>query len=380
MALCIMSTKAHNGAPPVYRPSAEKKFIQPPAVFSVQPGVQLKPANTFRVETRPAPPVYRPQLSGGSSTQSKPMHPFQAKAQRQPTAHNPRPLNLQDRHKPLERAVNIARTGKASHSQSGRPQPMPAMATLQRSTIQRTILEQRGFVKNKDLAQDCLEKKTSLGYTPPHINNLVVREDTSAHEIANAVKGPRIVVNKIRDGEFEAVVAEVPTNYVGYLIYLPTFGPWVAQATNISDTLSFVGVREDRLSFQIDRLEVEVTGHDGRHETLSTEVEKHEKVHAADILRLKEKYFVPWDRLLTKAKNDGMRFTGATEEEAVNEVYKYAGGTPRQVALAFFQETEEASRAFHKTPQGKTKSFPPEFERLRGVNNYRVITKWQHPV
>lgn len=38
----------------------------------MSPGVQLKPANNFRMETRPAPPVYRPQQAGVSATQQKP--------------------------------------------------------------------------------------------------------------------------------------------------------------------------------------------------------------------------------------------------------------------------------------------------------------------
>ena len=47
--------------PPVYKPQ-----------LSNSPGVQLKPANHFRMETRPAPPAYRPQQAGVSATQQKP--------------------------------------------------------------------------------------------------------------------------------------------------------------------------------------------------------------------------------------------------------------------------------------------------------------------
>jgi len=303
------------------------------------------------------------------------VRPANVETRPRPVAYLARTLGAQASVRPLRPAVDLAgggtRVGRLSQ---------PVQAALQRRTIQRTILEQTGFVKNKDLAEDCLNKKTSLGYTPPHINDLIVREDTTAEDVADAVKAPRIVVNKVKEGEYEAVVAEVPTNYVGYRMYLPMCGPWVAQATNISDTLAFAGIREDRLDFQIDHLEVEVTGHDGKHETLSQEVEKHENVHAGDILRLKQQYFVPWDKQLIKARDQGKRFAGATAEEAVNKVYEYAGGSPREVALAFFKATEEASRAFHKTAKGKTESFPPKLERLKGVNSYRVITRWRHPV
>jgi ribosomal protein S18 acetylase RimI-like enzyme len=48
-------------APPVYRPRE-----------SAHAGVQLKPAGSFRTETRPAPPAYHPQQSGASTPQQKP--------------------------------------------------------------------------------------------------------------------------------------------------------------------------------------------------------------------------------------------------------------------------------------------------------------------
>lgn len=47
-------------APPVYKPQQARGS-----------GVQLKPGNGFRMETRPAPAVYRPQ-PGVSTTQQKP--------------------------------------------------------------------------------------------------------------------------------------------------------------------------------------------------------------------------------------------------------------------------------------------------------------------
>jgi GNAT superfamily N-acetyltransferase len=58
-------------APPAYRPEQ--------ASYS---HVQLKPANNFRTETRPAPQVYRPQQTGASATQQKPQTaPVQTQSQ-----------------------------------------------------------------------------------------------------------------------------------------------------------------------------------------------------------------------------------------------------------------------------------------------------------
>lgn len=57
-------------APPVYKP-VPPRLAAPPVYRPNQvsaPSAQLKPANSFRLETRPAPPVYRPQLGGSTAT------------------------------------------------------------------------------------------------------------------------------------------------------------------------------------------------------------------------------------------------------------------------------------------------------------------------
>lgn len=76
------SVKIPPKAPPAYKPSAPA-ITAPPAYKPQQAnnrGVQLKPANHFKVETRPAPPVYRPQQAVNPSVQPKAAKSFEVKA------------------------------------------------------------------------------------------------------------------------------------------------------------------------------------------------------------------------------------------------------------------------------------------------------------
>ena len=347
-------------APPVYRPQSDSDSR-----------VQLKSTGNFRLETRPAPPVYTPLKAAVAMQPKTGTASIQVETPPARAVYNP---NLPRAAAPARRVAPGSQAGAA-----GINRREAYSSQVKSSSIQRTILRQTGVVKNKHLAEQFVNNNNSLGYTPPHVNNLIVGLDTTREQVAAAVKAPTIAVTQVREGEYEAVVTEVPTNYVGYMMYLPMPGPWEAAATDVSRTLGFLGIREDRLpdGVQIDHLEVKVTGHDGKDDTLINQVTKHENVHAEDILRLSDEYFVPWDRRLTEAKDRAIRFTGATAEEAKRKVYEAARGTPEQIGAQFFEATERASHDFHATQRGKTVPLEPLLTRLRGVNNYQALSRWR---
>lgn len=61
-------------APPVYKPTSQR-VAAPPIYLPQQANnssAQLKPAANFRTETRPTPPVYRPQQTSGQGVQRNP--------------------------------------------------------------------------------------------------------------------------------------------------------------------------------------------------------------------------------------------------------------------------------------------------------------------
>lgn len=75
-------------APPVYKPTSPR-LAAPSAYRPNQingPSAQLKAANNFKLETRPAPPVYRPQ-QGQSGLQPKPSASFRVETRPAPPAY-----------------------------------------------------------------------------------------------------------------------------------------------------------------------------------------------------------------------------------------------------------------------------------------------------
>lgn len=237
--------------------------------------------------------------------------------------------------------------------------------------IQRQMLKQTGVVKNKHLAKQYVEFNNSLGYTPPHLNNLIVQPSTSALEFTAALKPPTVAVNQLSEKEFAATVTDVPTNYVGYMMYLPMPGPWIAHATDIPKTIGFLGLDKTLGLEEVNQLNVRITGLKGNDQTLEQQVKKHEEVHAEDIIRLINNIFVPWDQKLTKAKEEQTAYVGATAEEARSKLYEAVGGTPEEIATKFFVAAENASREFHKSEKGKTNPLQPSIQQI-GVNSYTV--------
>lgn len=72
-------------APLVYRPQQQNP----------KPHVQLKPANDFRTDVRPGPPVYRPQQVANQGAQLKPTRNFRMETRPAPPVYGPqRPANL----------------------------------------------------------------------------------------------------------------------------------------------------------------------------------------------------------------------------------------------------------------------------------------------
>ncbi|HEY6352167.1 MAG TPA: hypothetical protein VI636_22450 [Candidatus Angelobacter sp.] len=290
------------------------------------------------MEARPAPPVYRP-IPVASGVQQAP------------------------------RSVLNGRSG-AAYSDGVRPKNAAFDHASAKRFVQRKMLSQTGFIKNKHLAKQLVEDfNCSLGYTPPHLNNLVVQDSTKAADFALALKPPTVTVKQIGETEFAATVEEVPTNYVGYLMYLPMPGPWVANATQIPQTISFMSLGLN--AEHVNQLKVKVTGLKGNDETLEQQVKKHEEVHAADIRRLIDKIFVPWDNKLTKAKEKQIAFKGATAEEACKNLYEAVGGTPKEIAEAFFVAAEKSSDEFHQSGKGKTDFKKPIVEQ-QTENSYRA--------
>src|SRR5450755_4372873 len=79
---------------------------------------------------------------------------------------------------------------------------------------------------------------------------------------------------------------------------------------------------------------------------------RHEDHHAADHRAVFDTTIVPWDNKLTAAKAAGTKFQGATATDAEAALWATMGGTPDQIADAFWTQCLARGAAFHATPAG----------------------------
>jgi hypothetical protein len=79
---------------------------------------------------------------------------------------------------------------------------------------------------------------------------------------------------------------------------------------------------------------------------------RHENHHAADHHVAFSGSIVPWDRRLTAAKVARTAHNAPTQADAEAALYAAMGGTPDDVADAFFNACAAAVGTFHGTPAG----------------------------
>lgn len=255
----------------------------------------------------------------------------------------------EDKGRAVANSFTSKQTGNSSFQFAGnRNQP----SSYQAQPIQRQILGESGFVKNLKLAEKHARFDSSLGFTPPTVNSTQIAR---ASDAVDAFKGKDQLINAVQtgDAEFTATVGEVPQNHMGYIMYLPEFGPWIKDDAKKTDILALLGV-EDNGRNLTDKISLEITGRGG-HEQLSKEVEKHETVHAKDNERVRDAVFKPWDLKLTGLKKGNAAFKGATAIEATNKLWAAAGGSLQEKAREASDAWGHASDTFHNHEQGKTR-------------------------
>jgi hypothetical protein len=149
-------------APPVYKPNSPR--VAAPQIYQPQMGhqaAQSKPANTFRLERRPPPPVYRPQPVNSTGTQLKAAAKSQLESRPAPPVYRPHdsggialPAGLKSENKSL-----------AGRPQSGlRPPPFSPPNSKQRSCTPAN----RGINPVQKLRALPHEKRDAAGHANDH--------------------------------------------------------------------------------------------------------------------------------------------------------------------------------------------------------------------
>lgn len=249
------------------------------------------------------------------------------------------------------RSVAQKRNDKSGGMEFVDNRDLPGAAFIKKQPIQRQILKESGVIRNIRLAEKHANLDTSLGFTPPTVNS---NQIAKAPDVVAAFKGEDKLVEIESNGEdgYTAKVDTVPTNHVGYLMYLPVPGPWVQKAKK-SDILALLGEQDNGLN-QTDEIIVEITGPKG-HDKLVQQIEKHEKVHAKDNEKIRDSILKPWDAGLTGLKQANRTFPGDNAKAASAKLWASVGGTVKQKSVEVNDAWGKASDSFHQHKKGKTK-------------------------
>jgi hypothetical protein len=257
--------------------------------------------------------------------------------------------------------------------------------------IQRSVRFLDGdVIRKKNPAEATAKGDFSLGFTPPKLNgNLLQEKDAEARK---AIQGPTLATEPATGltgkfwGGFIAHVSTVPSNSVGYEMYLPTSPPWTASAdpSFLGNLLpSYFGKcrgseeEDEEESGQGEvtkgeakpsRIKFSVSGPKGEG-YLEKQVELHESVHVGLHKEVSDKYLVPWDQKLAQFQKNTV--WGETPEIAMVKLFAKAGGTPEQIASQLNQSWNKASDDFHNSDAGKTNP-------VAGSVNKECTEAWLH--
>lgn len=216
--------------------------------------------------------------------------------------------------------------------------------------VQRQILGETGTVRNIDLAANQAAYHGVNGFTPPSVNGRLYQSGENDGWAAAALKKPDIAVRA--DAEtFKARVTAVPTNHVGYRMYLPMAPPWTTRVQLDQMRRSYFNLND----VEAESANLTVTGPKGP-DALVTQVTAHETVHANDILKRRDTMLTPWDKNVTAEMKAGTEFAGASEMLARAKLWQAMGGTPDEVVQGMETAWGKDSEAFHASPNGKTRS------------------------
>ena len=234
----------------------------------------------------------------------------------------------------MQRAIGNAAVGRA----------------IERRVLQRAVVNQSERIRDHHLAQMRLRGEETSGYTPPKVNATGYEPHLPDGWVVDALEHPQLDVGPVPGGGFEARVAAVPINRVGYTMHLPVPGPW--EAVGRKDFIfGFYGL--DTGGNDAGQATLEVVGKPND-AALEEQVETHEDVHAVDIVTRTAEILRAWDQRLTVAHQAGTVFPGATAAAAEAALWQAMGGTPQQIGERLATCWAQDSDAFHRTAQGKS--------------------------
>ena len=202
-----------------------------------------------------------------------------------------------------------------------------------------------------NLAKHLIDGHKFTGITVPTLNNRPVFEEKDARA---AIKDPTLQSYSNPDGTVVAEVSQVPTNEAGFVMAVPTNGPWSTMTDKARVVFLFRQIPggDVPLSCLIPGARTTLTVHGQPTDAdFVTNALTHEGLHAADHEIGFNNVIVPWDANLQAAQAAGTGFPGATWADAQAALYQAMGGTPREIAARHGELEERGIRLVLISPQ-----------------------------
>jgi len=219
------------------------------------------------------------------------------------------------------------------------------------AAVQRAATFAAGPVHQVNNLADCVVNGTPAGVTWPTLNGA---QFWSSPAVRGAITRPTLKTTAVpvapggAGGGFDAEVDVVPNNTAGFDETVLAAGPWRINTTRatIAAMLPAPAVCNGPGATRFRAFGNPSDAH------MATANRRHEDHHANDHKAAFNATVVPWDQKLTAAKASGQKFHGATAADAEAALWAAMGGTPEQVADAFFNACAAAVVAYHGTAAG----------------------------
>jgi hypothetical protein len=244
--------------------------------------------------------------------------------------------------------------GQASEAAGRAGATKPAQRVVQRAMAQaarkrrlaRTATWAAGPVHQVNNLADCVINGRAVGVTWPTLNGT---QFWSGAEAGAAIQRPTLTTTAAATGGFESEVATVPTNTGSFDETVLARGPWRLNTTMAAVTAAVPGLAAACNAGGNTRFRAYGNPSDS---AMFAANRRHEDHHARDHRAAFNATITPWDRALRQARRARRRFPGPTAAEAEAALWAAMGGTPDQVATAFFDGCQAAVIAFHGTARG----------------------------
>ncbi len=211
--------------------------------------------------------------------------------------------------------------------------------------VARTATWTAGPVHKVNNLADCVINNKAVGVTWPYLNGT---QFWSAAEAIAAINKPTCTIAAAGAG-FEAEVTTVPTNTGSFDETVLAKGPWRLDTTMAAVTASGVALPAACNVGGNTRFRAYGNPSDG---DMFSANRRHEDHHANDHKKAFNTTIKPWDTKLKAALKKKKKFPGATAADAEAALWAAMGGTPDDVATAFYDKCQAAVNKYHGSAKG----------------------------